>query len=138
MKTLISLLALTLIAAPAAAGGKPREVRLVPPPEYERPYKGELVIVDANQEMVREKCPAAKFTLGVSLGCAHRGATYCWIYLAPKADMKAAGFPYDLVLRHEIAHCNGWPGDHRDARVFHDWAEEPAPEAKPRPMLGRT
>jgi hypothetical protein len=128
MKTTISLLALALIATPATAGStKPRDMRLVLPPEYDHQYDGELVIVDANQQLVRDKCPNAKYTLGVALGCAHRGATYCWIYLAPKVDMKAAGFPRDLILRHEIAHCNGWPGDHRGARPFEDWAQDPVP-----------
>jgi hypothetical protein len=120
-----TLFALMLLATPAAAA--PRE-RLVPPPEFDHPYKGDLTIVDAlDQKQVRAKCPSAKFTLGVALGCAHRGATYCWIYLAPKVDMKAAGFPRDLILRHEIAHCNGWPGDHRGARPFEDWAQDPVP-----------
>jgi hypothetical protein len=43
--------------------------------------------------------------------------------MAPDDVITKAGFPPELIKRHEIAHCNGWPGDHRDARVFEDWAE---------------
>jgi hypothetical protein len=36
--------------------------------------------------------------------------------MAPDADIIAAGHLPWVVKRHEIAHCNGWPGDHSGAR----------------------
>ena len=48
----------------------------------------------------------------------------CWIVLAPEEDMKRVGVWMDLIRRHEIAHCNGWPGDHRGALPIEDWAPE--------------
>jgi hypothetical protein len=110
-------------ARAAAQSTPPKRELLVPPPEYDYPYKGELVVRHVSQKEVREACPSAKYTLGVALGCAHRWPTSCHIILAPEADMKAAGYPPELVLRHEIAHCNGWPGDHPGARPFWDWAD---------------
>jgi hypothetical protein len=44
----------------------------------------------------------------------------CAIVMAPDDVITKAGFPPALVLRHEIAHCNGWPADHRGARTFVD------------------
>jgi hypothetical protein len=41
---------------------------------------------------------------------------------ASVADMKAVGLTMDITMRHETAHCNGWPGDHRGALPIEDWA----------------
>jgi hypothetical protein len=125
---------LALVATPAAADSappaqraavKPPPLRLNPPEHYDHPYNGPLVVTVARDEThVRELCPSAKFTLGVALGCSVRHVTEgCWVVLAPEAVISAAGFPPELVKRHEIAHCNGWPADHRGARPFVDWAE---------------
>jgi hypothetical protein len=69
------------------------------------------------QQQVRDACPNAKFNLGHALACAWRfpGGETCWIVMVPDDQIKAAGLPVELVKRHEIAHCNGWPGDHRGA-----------------------
>jgi hypothetical protein len=48
--------------------------------------------------------------------------------VAPEADMKVVGLTMDITLRHEIAHCNGWPGDHRGALPIEDWALMDPPE----------
>jgi hypothetical protein len=121
MKTAIGLLTLAL-AAPAAAD--PTPLRLTPPKEYDRPYKGiPTLVVARSQQLVRELCPAAKFSSQIgALGCPHIIGNKCWVVLAPDADIKA-GFPPELVKRHEIAHCNGWPADHSGALPFVDWAE---------------
>ena len=54
------------------------------------------------QQQVRNACPNAKFNLGYALACAWRFSETCWIVMVPDDH-------------HEIAHCNGWPGDHRGA-----------------------
>ena len=33
----------------------------------------------------------------------------------------------EFVLRHEIAHCNGWPADHRGALPLEEWASDDTP-----------
>ena len=48
----------------------------------------------------------------------------CVVVLAPEEDMKRVGVWMDIIRRHEIAHCNGWPGDHRGALPIEDWAPE--------------
>jgi hypothetical protein len=130
MKTAIGppTLALTLIAATSAAAEGPR---LVPPPEYDRPFAAKVIVVPArDQDHVRELCPKAKFT-GAALGCAHLTSSWdCRIVLAADSVIKAAGFPPELVKRHEIAHCNGWPADHPGALAFEEWATDGTPASQ--------
>ena len=40
----------------------------------------------------------------------------CRIILIDDAVMKARGWTTELLLRHEIGHCNGWPGNHPGER----------------------
>jgi hypothetical protein len=119
----VGLAALMLIAAPASAG---EQLRLVPPKEYDHAYDGHLEIVPAhNQNHVRELCPGSNFSMGEALACAHIRPGSCRIVMAHDDVIRAAGLPPDLVRHHELAHCNGWPGDHRGARPYEEWALKP-------------
>jgi hypothetical protein len=117
-------LALALLVAASAATAAAGE-RLVPPKEYDHPFDGELIEVTAlDQDNVRRWCPTAKFPRW-ALGCMPElRPGRCWIVLAPDDVIKAAGFPPELVRRHEIAHCNGWPADHRGALPYEEWASD--------------
>ena len=112
---LVALLVATSTAVMAAGE------RLVPPKEYDHPFAGELIVLTAfDQDDVRRLCPNAKFssTIG-ALGCAPDiGPKRCRIVLAPDADIIKAGFLPEMVRRHEIGHCNGWPADHRGALPY--------------------
>jgi hypothetical protein len=68
-------------------------------------------------------CPGSKFA-GFALGCAHLAAQECKIVLAADSVIIAAGHPPELVKRHEIAHCNGWPADHPGALPYEEWASD--------------
>ena len=121
MRTAIALAALAL-AATAANGGQ--TLRLMPPPEFDHAYDGRVDVVTArDRDHVRELCPGAKFgvTLG-ALACSIRYPASCTIVLAPEADIKATGVPLDVIMRHELGHCNGWPGDHKGALPYDEWA----------------
>jgi hypothetical protein len=131
MKIAIGLLALVLAATSAVALPEP-SYYVVPPPEFDHPYDGVLKVTTArDQNHVRELCPKANFSLGVALGCAHVQTGSCWIILAPDA---ATHFG-ELVLRHEIAHCNGWPADHCGAGPIDDLLPF-APSRAERPARG--
>jgi hypothetical protein len=83
---------------------------LTPPPEYDRPYKGELIEIRADRERMDALCP--KGPLGWSTnGCALGDRTRCVIVIATD-DLLPWWRPYREVRRHEIAHCNGWPANH--------------------------
>jgi hypothetical protein len=77
-----------------------------------------------DQDHVCELCPGAKFhPLIGALACTHGDPRIpftpkmCLIVLSPDA-LRTAGFPLDLAVRHETAHCNGWPADHKGALPF--------------------
>jgi hypothetical protein len=132
MKTAAVLLALAMTAASATAG----ELKIVPPPKYDHPYAGNLAIWPVKtQQQVRDACPNAKFNLGHALACTWRfpGGETCRIVMVPDDQIKAAGLPVELVKRHEIAHCNGWPADHDGALPYVEWAEVPDKPATTKP-----
>ena len=132
MKTAIGSLTLALALVASAATAAAEGSRMVPPKEFDRPYAapGKVIVVTGrDQNHVRELCPTAKFT-GEALGCASLTPTWdCKIVVAANDVIKAAGFPPELVKRHEIAHCNGWPADHRGALPYEEkaWAAGDAP-----------
>jgi hypothetical protein len=130
MKTAIGslTLALALIVTPGAAQSV---AYVVPPKEYDHPFGGTVIVLPArDQKQVRELCPKAKF-MGAALGCPEITSSWdCRVVLAADSVIKAAGFPPALVKRHEIAHCNGWPADHRGALPFEEWATDGTPASQ--------
>jgi hypothetical protein len=114
MRIAIACISFLIAGSPAQA----QKLRVLPPEEFDHPYTGPSVVVRArDQDHVREMCPGMKFNLGVALGCSFRRPNgVCLIIMAPDAVIEAAGHSPDVVYRHEMAHCNGWPADHRGAR----------------------
>jgi hypothetical protein len=97
---------------------------LLPPDEYDVPYNGRLTVTLVNTERgVAEQCPKTWFP--AKLGCAYMlrettaGGPYeeCRLILASEEIIESWGFTLASIYRHEIAHCNGWPNDHKGARV---------------------
>ena len=133
MKTAIGLLTLALvIAAAVPAAADPVPLRLNPPKQYDRPYTGVLVVLRADsQQRVRELCPGTVFGWIGALACADVFGGWCRVVLAQDEVITKAGFPPEILLRHEIAHCNGWPADHKGAQVFEDWASTPPTTTDP-------
>jgi hypothetical protein len=97
----------------------------VPPPAiYDGKYVGRKTInVAKDMKEMADFCYPADQADRV-LGCAFRFVdrvtgdardTRCYIYLAPESyirtQYRGLATP-ENVLRHELAHCNGWPGDH--------------------------
>jgi len=117
------MLTLPLIAVSAAAFAGDRKYYVLPPAEYDHPYKGQLTWQMArDQQQVRDICPESKFALG-ALACSLRYPNSCMIVIVRDDEIKKAGFPPDLIKRHEIGHCNGWSSDHKGARPWQDWAD---------------
>jgi hypothetical protein len=75
VKTAIGLLTLALaIAAATPAAADPTPLRLIPPKEYDHPYKGNLVVhVADSQEDVRRLCPGPS-SAGSGRSAAHISA----------------------------------------------------------------
>ena len=107
MMKLLTLAAAILAAAPAFAG-----TRLDPPAQYDHAYAGEVDLRQISRANVWKECSrdgAVKMRRDVA-GCARVQEGVCIIHLA----MKTRRAPLEAILRHEIAHCNGWPGHHPD------------------------
>jgi hypothetical protein len=86
----------------------------LPPTEFDRPYAGQVVITKWNDySLIRHICK----DVPSAIACSYRTydgvsgeALSCLIMLGPVAHNDAR------VMQHEMAHCNGWPGDHPGAR----------------------
>ena len=81
----------------------------IPPPEYDRAYKGHLIIsrIDSTPEVGR-LCGQTD----PMISCSRPRDNECDIIMATDDVIRTLGYSVDIVLRHEIAHCNGWPKDH--------------------------
>jgi hypothetical protein len=91
---------------------------VLPPPEYDHHYEGDLTIklVDSVEHLaIVCKWPEVRPN---SLGCATVRSDHCIIYLVQDDVARERGWNNGIILRHELGHCNGWPADHPGARGF--------------------
>jgi hypothetical protein len=118
----IAILA-ALLTTPVAAQQPMADMTswILPPERYDHPYKGHLTLQRATDEEMIKTCPAP-LTLPKRIACAFPipAANSCLIVLAPRTTIAAAGYSEEIVIRHEIGHCNGWPADHNGARRLKD------------------
>lgn len=89
-----------LIAVPAHA--------VEPPAKWlTKPYSGTIGVVQLEPAMLKDIC-TSRLGLFEDVACAVVIPDYCGIWI--RNDLPP--LEYDAVLRHEKAHCAGWPGDH--------------------------
>jgi hypothetical protein len=87
--------------------------RQLPPVEYDRPYDGTLTVLGAgNQEQTQAACGWPRPVLA----CSYHSGRECTIIHAREDYIVQFKTTLNIVMRHEIGHCNGWPGDHPGAR----------------------
>jgi hypothetical protein len=98
----------------------PRLRAVLPPLEYDHPYGCALMITRGDKEVMTKECPKTPFR--ITLGCSHEypSTNFCHVFIASDEILKAVGWTYEAVRRHEIGHCNGWPADHPGARLAQD------------------
>jgi hypothetical protein len=106
-----------------------------PPAEYNIPYTGVLMIQRLPIEQVHKVCWEVHLacTLPISTDPNGRGAQIningnragCLIVMPTDDYIKqhTAQDPSE-TLRHELAHCNGWPGDHPNSQSKWEWVEK--------------
>jgi hypothetical protein len=86
----------------------------LPPAEYDRPYTGKLTVLkEDNYVFIRHVCADTPNPIACSFRTYDTvtGETLsCLIMLGPDV------WDDERALRHEHAHCHGWPGDHPGAR----------------------
>jgi hypothetical protein len=124
----IMLAAIAMLIPLTAQAQKPtqKSVPSVPPLQYDYRFQGHMTLTRGNADVMRDVCPTSSFYPVVPLACNHayRLRNMCHVYIADDEILKAEKMPYDAVYRHEIGHCNGWPGDHLG------WRQWPAPAGK--------
>jgi hypothetical protein len=105
---MIRLATVLAIAATAAGAGTP----LLPPAEYDHPYAGtvDLYLVDGSNTWAECRryggMKGIPFKVGGCAWVAEDGT--CVVFVA----MRSKRAPVEDIIRHEVAHCNGWPADH--------------------------
>ena len=78
----------------------------LPPRQYDHPYRGRLIIVDVPFAEMQRRCGGGPgHCYGYTYG--DMGGT-CTIYVVSRDR---------YLIRHEVGHCNGWPGHHPGARA---------------------
>ena len=86
----------------------------LPPAEFDHPYAGKLTVLkEDNYVFIRHVCADTPNAIACSFRTydSVSGETIsCLIMLGPDT------WEDERALRHEMAHCNGWPGDHPGAR----------------------
>jgi len=98
---------------------------LVPPARYDHPYTGLLLEKIAEDPIdLAHRCwpqtgkniSGSAFVSGNSTtgenGSGFDSTRYCRIIIAPDYVLAQRQLTREQVRRHEIAHCNGWAGDH--------------------------
>jgi hypothetical protein len=111
-----------LVSISAHAQNAPLQGRwkALPPEEFDRPYQGLLTITRGDAAVMEKNCPKTAFP--ITLGCAKRytmnGQDYsCYVHIAEDSILQPTGWSYEIVLRHELGHCLGWPANHPGMRV---------------------
>jgi hypothetical protein len=89
---------------------------LMPPPQYDFPYKGPLIEHVLPIEQVEPACAALGFVRPnkyvVVYGCKIFKNGICIIVIPAVNGWYINNQDQEMVRRHELAHCNGWPADH--------------------------
>jgi hypothetical protein len=74
-----------------------------PPARFDYPYKGELIVRWVNDQRIREDCTDISEVACVTFHSPERcNVTFNVRYM----------IDYDIIMRHEQGHCNGWPNNH--------------------------
>jgi hypothetical protein len=125
MKQILAVIGILATTYPAQAQN------VLPPLEFDHPYEGATKVWrSASQDEIKAKCPPSVFPY--HLGCGGKSASgACHILMADDETIRKYGWTPEIVLRHEIGHCNGWPVHHPGARSATSAPKSPAPSPEP-------
>lgn len=74
---------------------------LVPPQRFDHGYSGTLQVEIESSESIKFECGER------AIACSMHFPGTCIVYLPEQSRLKR-----EDILRHETAHCNGWPANH--------------------------
>jgi hypothetical protein len=124
MKTLALILAAVLASSSAHAGIAEERPGLVglPPVEFDDLPRVPVEIArPKDQAAMHAHCdpmvPALKSQFVLGCGCGRRYQDgVCRVVIASDQDIARTSTSFEIVYRHEIGHCNGWPASHPGMR----------------------
>ena len=106
MNRLASLIAAVAFAASAADAASPQ-----PPERFDHPYDGPTVIQKLPTSNVRRQCLerfGTDWGLRTIKGCGGVVDGVCYVIVGRYAKISSLS----MLIRHEVAHCNGWTAEH--------------------------
>jgi hypothetical protein len=88
-------------------------MEILPPPQYDHPFKGHTIVRLGSLAEIKNFCHTRHGIVSAyqALGCATVQPRRCYIMI-PKVGGQITARMQSEIRRHEIAHCNGWAGDH--------------------------
>jgi len=94
----------------------PTEHKILPPPEYDHVYEGDLTIIMV--KTIEELLILCNVDGPNTLACSIRAydKKSCVIIMVDDEVMRLRGWSSGLLLRHEMGHCNGWTQAHEGQR----------------------
>ena len=106
-----------------------------PPAEYDIPYTGVLMVQRLPIDQVHKVCAPEHLACAMVVSTGPNGKGWqiningnraaCFIIMPTDDHIRrhTAQDPHE-VLRHETAHCNGWPTDHPRSQSKWEWVEK--------------
>jgi hypothetical protein len=114
VKHILALIALAALSSPAW-GEAALEMRVLPPEEFDHPFEGALTVtIVKSMETVNKLCGNPQAGVGCAL--VMNDGKVCSIIMAADDVIRSRGLTPEIVKRHEMGHCNGWPAHHPGAR----------------------
>jgi hypothetical protein len=88
-------------------------MEILPPPALDHAFKGQLIERRGSLADVKHYCHTMHGIVSTyqALGCAKVFPRQCFIMI-PKIGATISATMQGEIRRHEIAHCNGWAGNH--------------------------
>jgi len=112
----------------------------IPPAKYDYVFKNRLIVfVEDDPEEFKKRC-----SIPGEIACAMRFPRLssnpdhpiydCIVFRMSDELLIERGSTVNITMRHALAHCNGWPGDHQGARQVAECTQcKPAPIPRARP-----
>src|SRR5215475_3052287 len=106
MTRLATLLAFLPAVAYAQAALTPQNSKWLPPPEYDKPFAGKMLIIErGDAKEMAARCPKTVFPITLACTWRRENGERCDVLIANDDILqKNGGWTVDKVLRHELGH----------------------------------
>jgi len=108
--------------------------RWFPPAEYDKPYEGVLMTQRLPIDQLHKVCAPGQMACAMPISIGPNGKGWqisltgnraaCLILMPSDSYLWEHHQDPKDTIRHEIGHCNGWPGDHPNSQSKWEWVEK--------------